>query len=72
MLSKSQNYSKYYWNKVISDYCNLETQWSQVTTLDKSPFRFEDNIIEKERSVLFWQFSKKDIWKLHIIGLMKC
>ena len=31
---------------------NLETQWSEVTTLDKSPFRFEDNITNNEHSVL--------------------
>ena len=36
----------------------LETQLSQVTTLDKSPFKFEDNITKNEHFALF---SKKDI-----------
>ena len=32
----------------------VEKQWSQVTTLDKSPFEFKDNITKNEHSALFF------------------
>ena len=45
-------FSAFDWIQIIV-VVSLETQWSQVTPLDKSPFRFEGNIIKNEHSFLF-------------------
>ena len=43
-------------NILIFDWIQIvaETQWSQFTKLDKSPFNFEYNITKNEHSALFF------------------